>query len=1007
MTSNLKNRFLPGSLLVLCILLGFCPKLHAQDKDHLLLDSLKNVLDQAPNDSLRLKATFNLVYQHFIVGEYNESIQYNEAALELSKAVGSKPDEADALERFGVLYMTLADFDKALENQAKAAVIRKELGDIRLMAGNYSAMSNVYQQQSRWEEATQANLAIIAAGEEIGDRELIGTGLLNLGLLDYKNRRYHHSISRMEEALEHFYAINYGRGIAFAYNNLAIAHRRLGHLQDAMTWFTKMQPYTRESDVRGRARLAHNIGYVHRLGRDFDQALPFAQEAYLLRKSVNDEVGVVSSAQLLGNILVQQGQYAEARPYLKEAFLLAQARENPTESSAAYLSLGIWHARQGTFDSALIQFDRGIAMAQTATDTAIQARIHETIGNFFVQEGLYPQALEGYLASLQLIEGNAFGKGTIYRKLGEVLAQQKEWSEAIEYYEQSIVINESIDHTGAVADILVALGDIYREQEEYERSLDYYQQSLALREEEGIGGLATVWQGLGATYLVSGQPELGNQFLNQALERHRQKQNPEGMAETYLSLAQLNEGTRQGLSLAVQALEQAEISRQKDLIRDAHQQLAAFYDALGQQEKAYYHYKRYRGLQDSLFNRENVRQLAQLELGYAFDQEKDRIARDREQEELRYQAELDRKTVVQYALMGGAVLLLVLLIQIGVSLRRKQRQNRQIAGQNVQINEQNTELKSLGEFKDTWTNMVAHDMKNSLNNILSASSTQPENGQMTRIHQSSEVLLSLVSNMLEVQKLEEANVALHTDRVAVHEWVEKARARVAFLYQMGNVKLEVSVPEVIHLQLDEAMMVRVLVNLLSNAAKYSPAQSTVTLTVAATAQGLELAVADEGEGIPEADLPHVFEKFYQAKARTQGSVSSNGLGLTYCKLAVEAHGGSIAVHSQVGEGTTFSLHLPQELFLELDQAEATELVVQDSLAQAHLSEQERVALLPYAEGFQQYQVFEAVDILNLLQQLPADLQQSDWKQQVEQAVISGDATQYEALLQQLGAVKSV
>ncbi|HAA16066.1 MAG TPA: hypothetical protein DCE41_31915, partial [Cytophagales bacterium] len=124
------------------------------------------------------------------------------------------------------------------------------------------------------------------------------------------------------------------------------------------------------------------------------------------------------------------------------------------------------------------------------------------------------------------------------------------------------------------------------------------------------------------------------------------------------------------------------------------------------------------------------------------------------------------------------------MIQIGVSLRRKQRQAQQISEQNSQINEQNSELKTLNEslsslnqFKDTWTHMVAHDMKNSLNNILSASSTQPENGQMTRIHQSSEVLLSLVSNMLEVQKLEEANVALHTDRVAVHEWVEKARAR--------------------------------------------------------------------------------------------------------------------------------------------------------------------------------------------------------------------------------------
>jgi PAS domain S-box-containing protein len=107
--------------------------------------------------------------------------------------------------------------------------------------------------------------------------------------------------------------------------------------------------------------------------------------------------------------------------------------------------------------------------------------------------------------------------------------------------------------------------------------------------------------------------------------------------------------------------------------------------------------------------------------------------------------------------------------------------------------------------------------------------------------------------------------------------------------------------------LDEALARRILGNLLSNALKYSPEDKPVRLTVHAHAAGVRFTVADQGIGIPDADLPHLFETFHRAS--NVGNISGTGLGLAIVKKAVDLHGGSIAVHSELGRGTTFTVTL--------------------------------------------------------------------------------------------------
>ena len=109
---------------------------------------------------------------------------------------------------------------------------------------------------------------------------------------------------------------------------------------------------------------------------------------------------------------------------------------------------------------------------------------------------------------------------------------------------------------------------------------------------------------------------------------------------------------------------------------------------------------------------------------------------------------------------------------------------------------------------------------------------------------------------------------------------------------------------------DASLITRVIANLVGNAIKFTAADSQVAISVERTCAGTKLSVADTGCGIPREFHQKIFEKFGQVDTQQRANMHSSGLGLTFCKLAVEAHGGAIGVESEAGKGSTFWFTLP-------------------------------------------------------------------------------------------------
>jgi len=174
-----------------------------------------------------------------------------------------------------------------------------------------------------------------------------------------------------------------------------------------------------------------------------------------------------------------------------------------------------------------------------------------------------------------------------------------------------------------------------------------------------------------------------------------------------------------------------------------------------------------------------------------------------------------------------------------------------------------------------------------------------------------QILLGMINDLLDVEKMEQESVPLERTPLTAAGLIERATVQVAMLAQADGLTLaQQAALDLPPFSGDEDKLRRTLINLLGNAIKFTPAGGTVTAS-AEMGEGIVLfSVRDTGEGIPPEAFDRIFEKFGQVESRKAGRKMSTGLGLTFCKLAVEAHGGRIWVESRPGRGSAFFFTIP-------------------------------------------------------------------------------------------------
>lgn len=233
-----------------------------------------------------------------------------------------------------------------------------------------------------------------------------------------------------------------------------------------------------------------------------------------------------------------------------------------------------------------------------------------------------------------------------------------------------------------------------------------------------------------------------------------------------------------------------------------------------------------------------------------------------------------------------------------------------------------TEERQLDKLREDFIANVSHELRTPISMMQGYSEaivddiagSDEEKKEMAKvIYDESLRMGRLVNELLDLARMEAGHIQLTVEDVKIEPYIHRIMRKFQGLAKEKEIDLRVDVQSGDALfRFDPDRMEQVLTNLIDNAIRHVHAPGSVTVAERSDERGLYIDVSDEGTGIPEGDLPFVFERFYKGdKARTRGR-SGTGLGLSIAKNIVEAHKGKISVQSKLGQGTTFSVFIPRK-----------------------------------------------------------------------------------------------
>ena len=264
-------------------------------------------------------------------------------------------------------------------------------------------------------------------------------------------------------------------------------------------------------------------------------------------------------------------------------------------------------------------------------------------------------------------------------------------------------------------------------------------------------------------------------------------------------------------------------------------------------------------------------------------------------------------------------MLSIIANELSIGMSRKRLMD-EITVKNIELENEKKRTDDANETLKRFLATFSHELRAPLNAIVGFSeiltsdlhSLPPTKVHdfMKNINESGKHLQGLINDILDLSKIEAGKMELHVEAYPISYFTESVARVMQSLVQQKNISLVFDIsPEIDQLVVDQTRFKQILVNLVSNAVKYSNPQGLVTVTVRRFINEIEVSVKDEGIGIKPEDLPRLFHAFQQGK-NAHGSKEGTGLGLVITKRLVELHGGQISVQSEWGKGSTFKFRIP-------------------------------------------------------------------------------------------------
>jgi signal transduction histidine kinase len=321
-----------------------------------------------------------------------------------------------------------------------------------------------------------------------------------------------------------------------------------------------------------------------------------------------------------------------------------------------------------------------------------------------------------------------------------------------------------------------------------------------------------------------------------------------------------------------------------------------------------------------------------------------------------------------------------------LELKVKQRTN--------ELVEMNNHLNSLSKFKEDMTGMIVHDLKNPLNAIINVLPEDKTDPALRTIEQSSFTMMNLVNNILDVYKADSSKLKLNRAQHLITNIVKSAYSDVQYLAQQKGISFEFVGNSGYSVKADTDILIRVVINLFTNAIKASPTGKKIVVEFRYDNGNITVLISNQGKGIPKTRQQEIFEKYKQFN-NSESKRSSTGLGLAFCKMAIEAHDGKIGVKSNSSSGATFWFSLPYVTYYEVKNVKSISAVTEPLT----LTDNEKEYLYPFITELKKADIYDVWTINRIVKNIePKSRGIKLWLNRLDDAIYTSNNNLYSTLL---------
>lgn len=281
---------------------------------------------------------------------------------------------------------------------------------------------------------------------------------------------------------------------------------------------------------------------------------------------------------------------------------------------------------------------------------------------------------------------------------------------------------------------------------------------------------------------------------------------------------------------------------------------------------------------------------------------------------------------------GDVELLSILANQLGVAIENSklyaelwqshQELERRVNQRTQELARLNEELKNLNKKKSDFVSAVSHELRTPLTSIKGYASiliagklgelNPSQKERLEKIDKHSNSLTHLINNLLDISRIESGRIQMEIKEIILKDLLDSIIDIITPQLKEKSLQIRLNIsPKITKIFADQSQIERVLLNLLSNAMKFTPEKGRITISIEERGDFIQFNVADTGLGLSKEDIELIFEEFYRVDNEVNQKVKGTGLGLSLVKRIIEAHNGSIWVKSELGKGSTFSFTVPK------------------------------------------------------------------------------------------------